>query len=162
MTEIAGGGAPRRRGFLLLAAMFAAGALAGAAVDRAYVVRRGANANGLIASLAARRERERRTLSDRQVEIPFALAQLSLTPAQEEQIRRIVIRIRPRTDSLWNAVRPRAQALESQMFQESLCVLTPDQIDRYKDFQRAENFPPEITTERLRLVTTGSCPKGSP
>ena len=162
MTEIASGGAPRRRGFLLLVAMFCAGVLAGAAVDRAYVVRRDATANRAIASLAARRERERRSLSDREVEIPFALAQLSLTQEQEEQIRRIVIRIRPRTDSLWNAVRPRAQALESQMFQESLCVLTPEQIDRYKDFQRTENFPPAITAERLRLVTTGTCPRGSP
>lgn len=162
MSDIASGGAPRRRGFLLLAAMFLAGGLAGAAIDRVYVVRqRNIEANNAVATLSARRERERR-LSDREVEIPFALAKLNLTQEQEEQIRRIVIRIRPRTDSLWNAVRPRAQALESQMFQESLCVLTREQIDHYKDNQRTENFPPAVTAERLRLVTTGSCPKAAP
>lgn len=160
MTDIGSAGAPRRRGFLLLGAMFAAGMLAGAAIDRAYLVRqRNAEANK-ITNLAARRER--RVVGNREVEIPFALAQLNLNQEQEEQIRRIVLRIRPRTDSLWNAVRPRAQALESQMFQESLCVLTPQQIDRYRDNQQTENFPPEITAERLRLVTTGSCPKASP
>ncbi|HKW49314.1 MAG TPA: hypothetical protein VJN70_17805 [Gemmatimonadaceae bacterium] len=157
------GGASRRRGVLLLLAMFVAGGLAGAAIDRAYSVRhRSTQANNEAAQLAARRETERRTLSGRQVEIPFALARLDLTPQQEEQIRRIVLRIRPRTDSLWNAVRPRAQALESQVFQESLCVLTPQQIDHYKDYQRAADFPPAITTERLRLVTTGTCPSVSP
>lgn len=164
MTDTVGGGAPRRRGFLLLAAMFVAGGLAGAAVDQ-YVVRQHsleAGVRGETARLAARRDLERRNVSDREVEIPFALSRLNLTQEQEEQIRRIVIRIRPRTDSLWNAVRPRAQALESQMFQESLCVLTPDQIDRYKHYQRAENFPAAITTERLRLVSTGGCPKPLP
>ena len=166
MNVVASGGstgAPRQRGLLLLVAMFIAGGLAGAAVDRAYIVRhRKAEATNEVARLAARRDIERRNLSDREVEIPFALAQLNLTQEQEEEIRRIVIRIRPRTDSLWNAVRPRAQALESLMFQESLCVLTPQQIDHYKDNQRAQSFPPAITAERLRLVTTGGCPKASP
>ena len=164
MSDTAGGGAGRRRGFLLLAAMFVAGGLAGAAADR-YIVRQRDTEPGFrgeTARLAARRDLERRPSGDREVEIPFALSQLNLTQDQKEQIRRIVIRIRPRTDSLWNAVRPRAQALESQMFQESLCVLTPDQIDRYKDYQRAANFPPAVTTERLRLVSTGSCPKSLP
>jgi hypothetical protein len=143
--------------------MFVAGGLAGAAIDRAYVVRqRDADASTMMRRLAARRELDRRNLSDREVEIPFALSRLDLTQEQQEQIRRIVIRIRPRTDSLWNAVRPRAQELESQMFQESLCVLTPAQIDHYKDNQRAENFPPAVTAERLRLVATGDCPKASP
>ena len=161
--SVGSGGAPRRRGLLLLLAMFVAGGLAGAAIDRAYVVRRrDAEANSWMGRVAARRELERRNPSDREVEIPFALSRLNLTQDQEEQIRRIVIRIRPRTDSLWNAVRPRAQALESQMFQESLCVLTPGQIDHYKDNQRADNFPPAVTAERLRLVATGSCPKSSP
>ena len=163
MTDIASGGAPRRRGFLLLAAIFVAGLLAGAAADRAYVVRRrDAEAISTIGRLASRRELERRNPGNQPVEIPFALARLNLTQQQEEQIRRIVIRIRPRTDSLWNAVRPHAQALESEMFQESLCVLTPEQIDRYKDNQRAEDFPAAVTTERLRLVTTRSCPKSLP
>src|SRR5215472_104947 len=120
MTGMASGGAARWRGFVILAAMFVAGGLVGAALERAYVVSQENSEANRMTTLAVRRERERRNLSGRQLEIPFALAQLNLTQEQEEQIRRIVIRIRPRTDSLWNAVRPRAQSLESQMFQESL------------------------------------------
>jgi len=67
MNVVASGGstgAPRQRGLLLLVAMFIAGGLAGAAVDRAYIVRhRKAEATNEVARLAARRDIERRNLS---------------------------------------------------------------------------------------------------
>jgi hypothetical protein len=47
--------------------------------------------------------------------------------------------------------------VENRLFQESLCVLTPEQLERWKTYMAA-GFPPEITAERLRLVTTGRCP----
>jgi hypothetical protein len=148
---------PRRRGLALLATMFLVGVLAGAALDRWYVVRHNASATGAI---DARRAAERRSSGrSGEIEIPYALARLDLTPPQEEQIRQIVARFRPITDSIWNTLRPRAQAVESQLFQQSLCVLTPEQLERWKAYQRQSEFPSAITAERLRLVTTGTCPK---
>jgi hypothetical protein len=150
-----------------LAAVFVAGVLAGAAVDRVYVVRQRDGAETLMRRLLERRNAEQRRGRGTgggaapEVEIPSALARLDLTPDQATRIRAIAARLRPVTDSLWREVRPRAQAVENLLFQESLCVLTPDQLARWKDYQRDSDFPPEITTERLRMVTTGTCPKDS-
>ena len=149
---------PRRRGLLILAVVFIAGGLAGAAADRLYVVRQ----RNAAADLAMRQLRERRGAGrgrSAEIEVPFALARLDLTAEQQQQIRQIVMRFRPITDSIWNSLRPRAQALETQLFQESLCVLTPAQLEEWKEYQRKSDFPESVTTARLQLVATGNCPK---
>jgi hypothetical protein len=138
--------------------MFVAGGLAGAAIDRFYVVRHGDDGWVLDTRRVAERRRfEGKREGQGEVEIPSALARLDLSPDQQARIRTIVTRLRPITDSLWREVRPRAQAVENRLFQESLCVLTPQQLARWKTYM-AVDFPPEITAERLRLVTTGTCP----
>jgi hypothetical protein len=159
MTDEAFAARRGRRGLLLLVAMFVAGALAGAAIDRVYIVRQNrAGWVGEVGRVAERRRAENNGASRAEVEIPSALERLDLTPDQQVRIRAIVTRLRPVTDSLWREVRPRAQAVENRLFQESLCVLTPEQLERWKTYMAA-GFPPEITAERLRLVATGRCPR---
>lgn len=148
----------RGRGLAILSAVFIAGLVAGAALDRWYIVR---HVTTEAQRLEAQRAAERRSGKRDELEIPYALARLDLTPEQAEQIRHIVARFRPITDSIWSTLRPRAQAIESQLFQQSLCILTPEQLERWKSYQRQADFDPAITAERLRLVESGSCPKQS-
>jgi len=148
---------PRARAILALimvfAMVFAAGALVGAAVERAAGVR------SLETGRRDRRSASRLGAESESAAIPIALSQLDLTPDQQQQVRAIVLRLRPVTDSIWTALRPKAIAVELQMFQEALCVLTPEQLGRWKAYANRAGATRAQIDERLKLVSAGACPR---
>src|SRR5882672_9909524 len=153
------------RGALLLAVVFAAGGVAGAAVDRAWVRTHMVNvAEGWTRS---RGLREPRVPGDsiqerlRGVGVPDQFLRLHLTSAQANQLAEIARRRRPRSDSINAVVRtlqPTVQHLETEMMQEMLCALTPPQQEEWLASMQANGWNPEVVAERYRLVRTHTCP----
>ena len=157
-----GGGAAARAAALLLV-VFAAGAFAGAAVDRVYLGQRGR----LIASGVDESGPSRhgfRGPSDplmRRAEatgIPAQFLELDLTPEQEARLTEIAHRQRPRSDSVMQALRPVARRLETEMMQEMLCALTPPQQAKWFTMMQERQFDPGVVAERYRPVRTHTCP----
>jgi hypothetical protein len=146
----------RTRILLGLLMVFLTGGLSGAAVDRAYVARAATQSTPSV----RRRGRSGIEGTD-SLRIPSALARLDLTPDQQRSVLAIVAHLRPVTDSLWTELRPKVMAVERQLFQESLCVLTTEQLDRWKSYAIDAGATRAQMDERLNLVSTGTCP-GAP
>ena len=145
-------------GILALAVVFLAGAAAGAALDRhfllripvEYVARQGAGAD---------RDGERSPQVRRALEtgIPVAMLQLQLTPEQQATLTEIAKRRRPRADSVMRALRPVVGGLETQMMQEMLCALSPAQQSHWLALMDTMKFSPEVVAERYRPVREHTC-----
>lgn len=153
----------RRRGVLLIGVVFLAGALAGAAADRVWVVTHLLGAfrqSGLVVGERSSRlsrnspEAERRLLST----IPDQFVRLHLTPHQDSVLSAIARRRRPRADSVMQALRPTVQHLETEMMQEMLCALTPAQQADWLAYMQANRWNPDVVAERYKLVQTHTCP----
>jgi Spy/CpxP family protein refolding chaperone len=99
----------------LLAAVFAAGGLAGWG-----------------GHVAAERDdhRPRRRGPDAMVE--YLSRELDLTAAQRDSVRAIFARHRPATDALWAQVRPRFDSIKTRMRAEIDAQLTPEQRARHQ------------------------------
>jgi hypothetical protein len=153
--------APRARGALLLCVVFLAGALAGAALDRAWVVTHILNAfrqSGFVSGEARRGARnspeaERARLAT----IPDQFLRLHLTAQQESVLTDIARRRRPRADSVLRALRPTVQHMETEMMQEMLCALTPAQQADWLAYMQANHWDPDVVAERYKLVRTHTC-----
>jgi hypothetical protein len=152
---------PRARGALLLGVVFLAGALAGAALDRAWVVSHMLNAfrqSGLVIGEARRGARNSpETERARLAAIPDQFLRLHLTPQQESVLTDIARRRRPRADSVLRALRPTVQHMETDMMQEMLCALTPAQQADWLAYMQANHWDPDVVAERYKLVRTHTC-----
>jgi hypothetical protein len=151
------------RGLTALFGVFVAGGLAGAAVERAYFyprppLRRSAESLAFRPGEGDSKSED----SGTGARIPFGLALLDLTPAQEREITAIADHLRPATDSLWREMRPRAMAVAERMLQESACVLSPTQIEQFKFHSKRAGASPDEIANRLKLVTSGACPTSAP
>jgi hypothetical protein len=155
---------PRARGVLLLVVVFLAGALGGAALDRAWVAThlvRAFREGGLSMAEPRRASRSPGTEEARLSAIPDQFLRLHLTAQQESVLADIARRRRPRADSVMRALRPTVSHMETEMMQEMLCALTPAQQADWLAYMEAhrQNWPPEVVAERYKLVRTQTCPK---
>ena len=116
-------GRVKLQGVLLLAVVFAIGAFAGAAFERARQARWGPPPH---AGHGTR---------------PGWLDKLQLTDAQEQQIHRILERNRPRTDSILDQLLPRLRAVSDSARAEVRAVLTREQQEIF-DRLRPSIGPP--------------------
>ncbi len=108
----------------LLAAVFAAGGLAGwgghAAAERDHG--RGPRRRGPDAMVA------------------YLSRELDLSDAQRDSVRAIFARHRPETDALWAQVRPRFDSIKTRMRAEIDAQLTPEQRARHQQLiEKAEH-----------------------
>lgn len=149
----------RSRAALLLAAVFVAGGIAGAAIDRIVVTR---NTGTPAIAVAYMPKGSDARPGPTAVDIPYAFQQLGLTDDERVRVRAIVQRMRPQSDSLWDQVRtevlPKSRSLETRMFQDILCVLTPAQRERWRSNVVRGGFDTAVVNERLRPVREGRCP----
>jgi Spy/CpxP family protein refolding chaperone len=121
----------------LLAAVFAAGGLAGwggrEATDREDHGRRRRGPDAMVEYLSR---------------------ELALTPAQRDSVRAIFARHRPETDALWAQVRPRFDSIKARMRAEIDAQLTPEQRAQHQqlieqaEHHRRERAQREDTTKR--------------
>ncbi len=66
---------------------------------------------------------------------------LELTPVQQDSVRAILDRYRPRMDSLWQGIKAQHETLRTNVRSEIRAQLTPDQQTKYDEFiqrQQAE------------------------
>lgn len=149
-----------RRAVLLLAAVFVAGAIAGAAVERLVATR--AAAASPLAGVAYAPKIGGDGVGPAAQDIPYAVRQLDLTDDERAKVRAIVQRVRPQSDTLWLQVRteilPKSRALETRMFQDILCVLTPAQRETWRRQMTEQAFDTAVVNERLRPALEGRCP----
>jgi Spy/CpxP family protein refolding chaperone len=150
------GSTARGRGALLIGVVFLAGALAGAAADRAWVARH----IGLVGGEGQGRLSRNSPLAERRLlsTIPDQFTRLHLTPHQDSVLSAIARRRRPRADSVMQALRPTVQHLETEMMQEMLCALTPAQQADWLAYMQANRWNPDVVAERYKLVETHTCP----
>lgn len=158
------------RGAMLLGVVFVVGALAGAALDRAWFVQR-LEENGRRPGYLVVRERKPVTTGDsitdrlRAVGVPDQFLRLHLTPEQATRLAEIAKRRRPQADSV-NAVfrrlQPTVQHMETEMMQEMLCALTPPQQQDWLAYMQTNHWEPKVVAERYRLVETHTCPASAP
>jgi Spy/CpxP family protein refolding chaperone len=141
---------PRARALTLLAAAAIVGVVVGVVGDRAYLQ------YGHPVESRSRSERE--TDADR---IPTPLLQLGLTSDEEQRLRAIARRWRPRAASALNIVRDSVRDLENGMFAEMMCVLTPEQREKYENMLHAGDFAPPLIDRRFALVRANKCPADS-
>lgn len=154
---------PRARGMLLLFVVFLAGALGGAALDRAWVITHlltTVREAGFTAAEPRRASRSPGGERDRLSAIPDQFLRLRLTAQQESVLTDIARRRRPRADSVMRALRPTVSHMETEMMQEMLCALTPAQQADWLSYMDAhrETWPPDVVAERYKLVRTHACP----
>lgn len=109
----------RLLGYGLLAATFVAGALAGAAIDRAVV---GADGPTEKARDRDRNDRERSYIIDR----------VDMSESQRASIDSILERRVERMRAVWREAEPRLDAITDSARSEIMDVLTPEQQERYK------------------------------
>lgn len=160
---IASLGSVRARGIALLIVVAIAAGVAGGAVDRWWMQRSMTPAGG--AALAAalgegRRERGFVVARGQGADegIPLSLRAVTLSADQTARIRAITARYRPAAESLMLNVRPRVLALDFQMRQEAMCVLTPAQRADWIAWRKREGLAVEEGNEMLKLVNSGRCP----
>ena len=156
-------GSLRVRGVLLLLAVAVAAGVSGGAIDRLWVVRRDAPTVSEPRRTEeprgpSREERRAEPVGERVPEIPYTLRAVDLTDAQRVQIGAIVQRYRPAAESLMRSVRPRIEALDLRMRQETMCVLTPKQRDDWVAWRRREHLNVEEANVLMKMVADHACP----
>jgi Spy/CpxP family protein refolding chaperone len=128
----------RAQGLAVLAVVFVAGALAGAAAEHLRGPGRRANA---IESESAPTEQVVENMKMAATRIPVLYEALQLTPAQREQIRAIMDASRPKTDFLLRETWPQLRALLDSLQRQVEQVLTPEQRARLTEMRRGVAAP---------------------
>lgn len=147
--------ADKAKAFGLLLAIFAAGMLAGAVVDRAWMIhllRRQAEAAQARERTGGQDAAERN--ADR---IPVPLTALNLTPDEESRLHEIAARWRPQAGVLLDEMRRQVAGQENRMFAEMLCVLTVEQRARYLHSLQEDHYDSAIIDARFSLVRANQC-----
>lgn len=170
-------GSVRARGLLLLAVVALAAGAAGGAIDRLWVART-ANSGMIITKFEpirgradgpARESAERPVRTDRSMEeergmlgmggIPISLRSLTLTDSQRRRIEKISSQFQPAAESVVMTIRSRVAALDLQMRQETMCVLTPQQRADWIAWRKREHLIVEDNDLMMKLVASNSCPR---
>jgi hypothetical protein len=73
-------------------------------------------------------------------------------------MRAVIAGLRPQADALVESVRPRVRALELEMRQRLVCVLTPPQRDAWAQARRERRMKPAELDAWLALASSGRCP----
>lgn len=125
MTPLTSTGKLRLLSFVVLLGTFFAGSLAGAAFTRVV------SADATEVKLPQRKadkpeEKKRRSVFD----------ELGLTPQQDSQVRSIMQRTEPKTDSMWQEFRPRIRAVIDSANEEINSVLTPAQREQLQQWRQ--------------------------
>jgi len=123
----------RAQGLAVLAVVFAAGALAGAAMDHWRVTSRPAD---VVEMVPVPTEQVVENMKMGGSGIPALYEALQLTPEQRTKIRSIMEANRPRTDSLLHQTWPQLRALLDSIRREVEQVLTPEQRTRLAAMRR--------------------------
>jgi len=77
--------------------------------------------------------------------VAYLSKELDLSDAQRDSVRAIFARHRPETDSLWAQVRPRFDSIKTRMRAEIDAQLTPEQRTRHQQLiERAEHHRREL------------------
>lgn len=137
------------RAIIVLVLVFAIGGVTGAAFERRF---------GTPAVVEGPRRRE--TARDHSVEveqIPFPLQALGLSDDETRQLHAIARRWRPRAGWLVQGLRDSVSNLENDMFAEMLCVLSPDQRERYRTQLLEQSRDTTLVNRRFRLVRANAC-----
>lgn len=92
----------------------------------------GAALGAAATSYAEHRERDSRGRGGRDGYVDRLTAELTLTAAQQETIRGILLRTEPVMDSMWREIRPRFDSIRLSVRSEIKAQLTPDQLTRYE------------------------------
>ncbi|MFN8654366.1 MAG: hypothetical protein U0133_20880 [Gemmatimonadales bacterium] len=90
--------------------------------------------------------------------VPLMLKRFGLSPEQEARMRAVKDRWQPRADSLMQGLFPGLRQIQSGMFQEMMCVLTPAQDSAYLAWRRQMRFNIAEGEAQLSLVREGRCP----
>lgn len=168
-------GSVRTRGILLLALVALAAGAAGGAIDRVWVARnadegRSEPPSGRnVGSGEDRHEESRMARTDRSLEerrppserggVPISLRSIDLSPDQRQRIEKISAQFQPAAESIAKTVRERILALDLQMRQQAMCVLTPKQRDDWIAWRKRERLIVEENGAMMALVKAGTCPK---
>lgn len=139
----------RLRAVLLLAAVFVAGGVVGAAIARAFPSRPALESrHGVSGSVSTTPENER---------IPTPLENLGLTDDEKTRLRAIAKRWRPRASESIDEVRRRVADLENGMFAEMLCELPQQKRDRYLAQLQESGMDQATIEKRFTLVRQNRC-----
>jgi hypothetical protein len=137
----------RIRALSLLLIAFVAGGAAGVAGDRAW------------ANARVRSEQSRLPTPGHEAEfIPQPIEALGLSSNQEQQVRAISSRWRPKAAQVVAPLRTAVADLENGMFAEMMCVMTPNQRAKYLEELRGFHADPVVIAMRFRLVDAKQCP----
>lgn len=127
MTPFTSTGKLRLLSFVVLLGTFFAGSLAGAAFTRVVSADGTAQQEPEPSTTAKEpQDRKRRSIFD----------ELGLTPQQDSQIRAIMKRTEPKTDSMWHEFRPRMRAVIDSANADIDSVLEPPQREQLKQWRQ--------------------------
>lgn len=144
--------------FGLLALVFVAGGLAGAAIDRAAVRRQAERTAQTRAETPHPPNPAERRRGDIQPDqIPFVFESFNLTSEEKERLHAIARRWRPRAAEALSQVAANVSDLENDMFAEMLCVLSKDKQDMFLARLQEGGQNTVIIDKRFRLVRSGQC-----
>ncbi|MDX1623639.1 MAG: hypothetical protein R3199_06630 [Gemmatimonadota bacterium] len=132
----------RAKGLALLAVVFVAGALAGAALDRWWTASTAPPSEDIPVGPMVRDGR-----------LPPAFERIDLTDEQRERIEAILATWQPRVDSLLGTTLPALRAVTDSVRQEVEAVLTPEQRERLAELL------PEGPPSRVRPPFDGPGPR---
>jgi hypothetical protein len=123
----------RVQGAVVLALVFTAGVLSGAAIEHWRVVSRPPE---LVESVPVRTEQVVENMKMAGSGIPVLYEALQLTPEQRTRIQAIMAANRPRTDSILHETWPRLRDLLESVRRQVEQVLTPEQQQRLAAMRR--------------------------
>lgn len=167
-------GSVRARGILLLALVALAAGAAGGAIDRVWLTRSANEGTSEsparnFASGEDRQEQSGLTRTDRSLEerrtprerggVPISLRSINLSPQQRVKIEKISAQFQPAAESVVKTIRVRILAMDLQMRQQAMCVLTPAQRDEWIAWRKREGLIVEENDAMMALVKAGSCPE---
>ena len=167
-------GSVRARGILILALVALAAGAAGGAIDRVWVARsaneaRSESPERNFASGEDRHEQSGLARTDRSLEerrtpserggVPISLRSINLSPEQSIKIEKISAQFQPAAESVVKTIRLRVLAMDLQMRQQAMCVLTPAQRDQWIAWRKREGLVVEENDAMMALVKAGSCPR---
>ncbi|HXT14230.1 MAG TPA: hypothetical protein VN706_01285 [Gemmatimonadaceae bacterium] len=132
------------RAIVILVLVFIAGGAAGVALERARTT--------------PRRESRVKEGVVEDERIPTPLTALGLSDDETRELHAIARRWRPKASQLVRGLAASVGSLENDMFAEMLCVLSPDQRERYLSQLQQNTADTTLINRRFQLVRANQCP----
>jgi Spy/CpxP family protein refolding chaperone len=140
-----------RTSLALLCATFLSGALLGGILEHVRV------SSGAVAPAPSGPSEGARSAPEDEA-IPPQFRPLGLTLEQRAAMKRIVRAQQPVADSIMQTVLPRVRALDLEMRQQMLCVLTPDQQRQWMRWRARTGLSLREGEAWLEKAHTNTCP----